>query len=462
MKTDTALSVAIIGGGFCGSMTLVQLARKAKTKIHVSLFYKSAPLIRGTAFSTYSDNHLLNVAAKNMSAFPDRSLHFVEWLHAKEEYSNLTQEEVGKLFVPRNQYGEYLEAIWKQTLDELPPHVSCSFINAEIISIVSKEGRYELTAIDGHSYSVDKIVLASGNQLPRPPLPAKNPFLNTQMYFPNPWSEDCVKQLKKNESVLIIGTGLTMIDVVIGLLENNFEGKIISVSPKGFHILPHRPIEPYTDILDEIKPPYELVKLFRIFRKHIHLVKSANRSGETVVDALRPKTQELWQALNIQDKKKFMTHVRHLWGVARHRLPSSVFEMMQALIESGRLEILAGRIHEINQAEDFASVIIQNRKDSARTTYKVQRIINCTGPESDPKRFNSSLYSQMLKDVMICCDEMQLGVKAKSDGRIIDLAGNINENMFALGSLLRGTLWETTAVPELRTQAENTAVKILS
>ena len=461
MKTDTPLSIAIIGGGFCGSMTLVHLARKAKTKIHISLFHKSAPLIRGTAFSTYSESHLLNVAAKNMSAFPNMPNHFVEWLHAKAEYSSSAQEEISKLFVPRNQYGEYLEEIWKLSVNDLQPHVTCSFVNTEIISVASNERRYELTALDGHVFSADKIVLASGNQLPRPPLSDNDPFLHSPIYFPNPWSEDCVKELKENESVLIIGTGLTMVDVVIGLLENNFKGKILSVSPKGFHILPHRPNEPYTDILQEIKPPYELLNLFRIFRKHIHLVRAAKRSGETVVDALRSKTQEVWQGLSLQDRKKFMTHVRHLWGVARHRLPSSVFASMQGLIKSGRLEILAGRILDIRQEKDVAKVSIQNRKDSTVSSIQVQRIINCTGPESDPARFNSNLYSQMLKDGIICTDDMHLGIKAKSDGCIIDPAGNINENILAVGSLLRGTLWETTAVPELRIQTENIASKLL-
>lgn len=443
-------------------MSLVHLARKAQTKIHITIFYKAGPLVRGTAFSTYSVEHLLNVAAKNMSAFPEQANHFVEWLSNKSDYSGLTKEEIGKLYVPRNVFGSYLEEIWNHTLSEMAQHVSYSIINSEVSSITSKGGMYELTTREGKSFDADKIIIASGNQLPRAPLHDNHPIINSPLYFPNPWDENCVTGLREHEPVLIIGTGLTMVDVVIGLTENNFNGKIICVSPKGFHILPHRVLEPYPDFLEEIKPPYELGKLFRIFRKHIRLVKASNRSGEIVVDALRSRTQEVWQALSLPDRKKFMTHVRHLWGVARHRLPATVFERIQALIKTGKLEILAGRIISIETGEKMAGISIKNKKNSDINTFTVQRIINCTGPESDPVRFKSKLFSQMLQDGLICCDEMQLGILAKPDGSIIDAGGNNNKDIYVIGSLLRGTLWETTAVPELRVQAEHTAVQILA
>ncbi len=461
MSASPALSVVIIRGGFSGCMTLLQLARKAEKKVHITLFYNTRPLIRGLAFQTYSDQHLLNVAARNMSAFPEQPEHFVLWLKKREEFSLMDTEAIGKLYLPRNLFGSYLDEILNNTLEQLSPHISYELIRNEVTSVEVDGDSFLVRSADGTVVRADKVVLASGNQRPSPPFKGAHPFLDSSLYFPDPWTEASVSDMKSDEPVLIIGTGLTMVDVVLGLLEKNFTGKIIAISPKGFHILPHRPNTPYTDILQEIKAPYDLGKLFHIFRAHVRRVKAENRSGETVVDALRSKTQEVWQGLSPDDRKRFMVHLRHLWGVARHRLPAGVHELMQQLILKGKLEILAGRITNAELHSGFATVHYKSRKDQESKTLVAQRIINCTGPEADPSKFDSPLFRQLLIDKIITVDDMHLGIKATADGVIYGAGNETSTNIFALGSLLRGTLWETTAVPELRVQAEKSAALIL-
>lgn len=464
MNKNSALSIAIVGGGFCGMLTMVQLAKRAsqsKKKIFIKIFYKGPPQFRGTAFYSYSEKHLLNVAAKNMSAFPDQPDHFIDWLSVREDFSDRSKEDIASLYLPRNLYGSYLEELMQEAITQLDPDVQCEVIHAEVIAIHPEQNCYSIHCLNGDKFTTDKVVLATGNQLPGSPLSKQQPGILSAFYYPNPWSEDCVQHLEKVNNVLIIGTGLTMIDVVLGLIEKNFDGKIICVSPKGFHILPHRIHQPYTEILDEIKAPYDLVKLFRIFRKHIRKVKAENKSGETVVDALRSKTQEIWQELNLKDKKRFMQHVRHLWGVARHRLPASIYETIQKKIQSGRLEIHAGRILDVKNNDTHATVQIQERSSHKNQSWEVQRIINCTGPESNPNKFSSALFHQLLGDKIIFVDEMQLGIKANAEGRILNEDAKASDSFFVIGSLLRGTLWETTAVPELRVQAENLSKNIL-
>ena len=461
MNNKSGLSVAIIGGGFCGVMTLVQLVKQSAKPVNITLFNSVTPHARGTAFSTYSSEHLLNVAAGNMSAFPETKNHFVIWLKSLTEYSSLSLEEISKLYVPRNFYGDYLESILEQCLQTLPNHVNCELIMAEVSSIKAGENNYFITRTDGKTLEADKVVLATGNHLPRSPFKEDHPLTNSGFYFENPWIRASVNNLSEDKPVLIIGTGLTMVDVVLGLREQNFKGKIIAVSPKGFHILPHRPHLPYTDILDEIKPPYKLLDLFKIFRKHIRKVKSENKSGETVVDALRSKTQEVWHALDHNDRKRFMTHVRHLWGVARHRLPADVYARIQTMIGEGSLEILAGRISNAVINNTTVEITFKTRKDQSIKVFEVLRVINCTGPEADPSKFRSRLFKEMLNDGLVQIDDMSLGIKADEHGRIMDANGNTTGKLFALGSLLRGTLWETTAVPELRTQAAGIAELIL-
>ncbi|MBP6334368.1 MAG: FAD/NAD(P)-binding protein [Bacteroidia bacterium] len=455
------LSVAIIGGGFNGIMTLVHLVKNATAEIHISLFYKSPPLAAGIAFKTYSEKHLLNVAARNMSAFPNDPGHFIQWVLKRKEYASQPADEIGKAFLPRNLYGLYLNDILESSIANLPLNIKLDIINEEVTGLTSAAGNFSVTTKSGHIIVADKVVLATGNQIPGSPLKPNHAFLESSFYHPNPWVESSVDNVQNQKPILIIGTGLTMVDVVLGLLEKKYSGKIIAISPRGFHILPHRPHEVYSEILSDIKPPYDLSNLLSTFRAHIRKVKSENRFGEAVVDAFRSKTQEVWQALSKDDKKRFMVHIRHLWGVARHRLPAGVHANIQDLIKQGRLEVIAGRIVDVEMKDDYATARIKLRNGQKEISLAVQRIINCTGPEADPSKFNSTLFRQLISDNMIIVDDMRLGIFASPQGEIYDASGKTVNNFYTLGTLLRGTLWETTAVPELRVQAENTAQLIL-
>jgi uncharacterized NAD(P)/FAD-binding protein YdhS len=180
------------------------------------------------------------------------------------------------------------------------------------------------------------------------------------------------------------------------------------------------------------------------------------------VDALRSKTQEIWQHLPFDDKKMFLSHLRHLWGVARHRLPAHIHSEIQDLIRHKKLKIKAGKIINITGREnDGFSVRLRRRKDQSDVTLEVSRIINCTGPQTDIRKFESQLYKNLLKKGMVAPDELYLGLSATPDGRIIDAHGHVSPTIYTLGSLLKGILWETTAVPELRNQAKRTSEIIL-
>jgi uncharacterized NAD(P)/FAD-binding protein YdhS len=461
MLSDTAFSVVIAGGGFCGMMTLVNLARKADREIKIVLINKEYKIARGIAFKSYSDLHVLNVEARNMSAFPDQPDHFIQWCENHPEVKK-KKSEIPFTFFPRNLYGSYLDDIFNNTIKNLPDFVTVEILTDEVSDIKKSEDQLIVFTSGGKKFIADKVVLATGNSEPGPPNLSDKSFLNSKKYFPNPWKEEAVTGLSNDSAVLIIGAGLTMVDVIIGLIEKNYTGKIISLSPHGFNILPHKKSRPQRYILDELSPPYTLENLFRLFYKHIRQARKHGETGETVVDAIRAKTQEIWQELTLDDKKKFMTHLRHLWGVARHRLPAYIHQQMQFLIKDGKLKVIAGRIIEINEPDNDVEVHIQKRKDQTELVIHVARVINCTGPQTDIRRQNCALYNNLTENGMIRPDEMNLGVDATANGQVIDSSGNISDQLFAIGSLLKGKLWESTAVPELRLQAMKVAEQIIS
>lgn len=454
-------TVAIIGGGFCGALTLIQLVEQAKYPLSIVLINNNNQTVKGIAYSSYNPKHVLNVPAAKMSAFPDDPDNFINWIKSKPEYSEFVNEELNDRFLPRVIYGRYLEELFNNTMQNLPGNVTVKILNDEAIDIIPSEDKSEIIFKSNESVEADKIILAVGNFKPDDPYLTDSSFYKSNKYFQNPWNKNAVEGLKNKEDVLIIGTGLTMVDNVLSLLHNGFDGKIYAVSTNGYFPLSHKKRKPYTVILEELHPPYSISKLYSIFRKHIKYVLSHGITGEAVVDAVRPKTQEIWLSLTLEDKLKFMSHIRHLWGVARHRLPKEIFDQMQELISKGKLKIIGGRIQNIKENNDKIIVTVRERKSQKNEDIIINRVINCTGPKTDLNKINEPLVKNLLERGIIVPDEMKLGINALPDGTIIHKDHSLSVNFYTIGSLMKGILWESTAVPELRVQAKNLASQII-
>ena len=454
-------TIAIIGGGFCGNMLAVHLLNNAKDPLHIILINAGYPLSKGVAYSSYSHKHLLNVRAKNMSAFPDKPTHFMDWIKKHENYRVIDQTALPGMFLPRNIYGYYLKDVFDTAIRKKPDYVSISFVHDEAIDIEEKEGKAHIYFSVSPGVVADKVVLAIGNQSPDNPTLKESAFYSSRNYFGNPWLHEAVNHLDPEKEVFILGNGLTMVDIVLGLKEKKHRGKIYSLSPNGFQILPHRDFEPYKELIEELTPPYDLAKVISLFRSHVKKLREKGLAGEAAVDSLRPLTQKVWQSWNRQEKERFMYHIRHMWGVARHRLPMDIHKMIQQLILDDKLEIIAGRIQSMTETERGIRVSFKRRRDQKIYEVIVARVINCTGPLSDINKLERPLIKNLVSRKMIHADEMKLGIDATIDGTILNSDGTPSRHLFTIGSTLRGLLWESTAVPELRDQAKNLATKLL-
>lgn len=454
-------TIAIIGGGFCGNMLVVHLLRNAISPVHVVLINSGYPLSKGVAYSSYSHKHLLNVAARNMSAFPDKPSDFTDWIKRHENYRVLDQSSLPGMFLPRNIYGYYLKDLFDNAIRKKPENVSISFVHDEAIDIEVRDGKANVYFSVSPGVVADKVVLATGNQTPDNPTLQDDSFYSSSNYFGNPWLHEAVNNLDPDKEVFILGNGLTMVDIVLGLKEKKHRGKIYSLSPNGFKILPHRQDEPYVGLIDELKPPYDLQKVVSLFRSHVKKLRDQGHSGESAVDSLRPLTQKVWQSWSKKEKERFMYHLRHMWGVARHRLPMEVHKLIQQMILDDNLEIIAGRIQSFTETNRGINVNFRRKRDQKNHEVTVARVINCTGPLSDINKLDSPLIKNLITRKLIHADEMKLGIDATADGTILNIDGSLSEFLYTIGSTLRGQLFESTAVPELRDQAKKLSSKLL-
>ncbi len=454
-------TIAIIGGGFCGNMLAVHLLGDAKTPLHIVLINAGYPLSKGVAYSSYSHKHLLNVKAKNMSAYPDKPDHFLDWIKKHENYRVIDQTALPGMYLPRNIYGFYLKDLFETAIRKKPDHVTISFVHDEAIDIEEKDGKAHIYFSVSPDVIADKVVLAIGNQAPDNPPLKDNSFYSSRNYYGNPWLHEAVNHLDPDKEVLILGNGLTMVDIVLGLKEKKHRGKIYSLSPNGFQILPHREFQPYPDLINELKPPYDLPKVVSLFRAHVKKLRDQGLAGEAAVDSIRPLTQKVWQSWSKQEKERFMYHIRHMWGVARHRLPMDIHKMIQQLILDDKLEIIAGRVQNMAENENGIRITFKRRRDQKIYDVVVARVIHCTAPLPDINKLERPLIKNLISRNLIHADEMKLGIDANADGTILNHERKPSNHLFTIGSTLRGLLWESTAVPELRVQAKSLSEKLL-
>ncbi len=455
--------IGIVGGGFSGMLTAIQLIRHSTTPLHIVIISEKESFGKGIAFNTYSNRHLLNVPVAKMSALNTDPRHFLNWISKLPEYSNVPTDILANSFVPRVSYGKYLIDLWEEyKAIALKKNIAIQVYEQKLLQLSPAENGFNLQLETGKKLHVDYCVIATGNVLPRNPPIANTSFYQHPAYFQNPWDRAAVKNTLA-QPVLIIGNGLTMVDTVIGLLENGFQHTIYSLSPHGFHILPHSPPgENYDGLLRELSLPITLHEVLSLVNKHVKEALRKGISPNSVIDSLRPHTQLIWRGLSSNEKKMFMARLRHLWGVARHRLPVPVKQTMDQLQQEGRLQVLSGKLIDIEERQNSFCINYFDKKSHSVQQLNVHRVINCTGPETAIHHMQGSFLHECLANGILCQDELALGINADPDTfQVINAHGLSWHNLFTIGSTLKGVLWESTAVGELRVQAEQVAKTIL-
>ncbi|OMP77247.1 FAD/NAD(P)-binding protein [[Flexibacter] sp. ATCC 35208] len=449
-------NIVIIGGGMSGHLLLINLLRSYREgTIRVTLLEKEAVDRLGVPYSTEDKDHLLNVPAVNMSALADEKNHFVEWLYnAGLPYS-------AGSFVPRNIYRQYILHLLDVLLQNKPLSIQINRIRAEVTD-VDMEARMVITA-DGTSYSFDKLVLATGTFAAEHLPLSDNTYLQMPGYKHSAWDTAWVPHLNGNETVFIIGTGLTMTDTLISLWKSGHHGNIIALSKHGLLPAVHKKCPPYPDFWEEIHQQTTVLDMFRIVRKHLHNAETTGIDWRPVIDALRPYTVRLWKQLSDAEKRVFLVHLRHRWDVARHRLPEACAGIVSACLQSEKVKIIAGRIQRIQVDEGgHFTVGIQEPRTHRQIQLNADVIVNCMGPATNYNRIPQALICNLLERGLISTDAFCLGVVCNDKGALIKDNGQVSDCFYTLGAPAKGMFWETTAVPEIRVQARQIAHTILN
>lgn len=429
--------VAIVGAGFSGTLLAVNLVRHDGPD--ALLIERGDSFGRGVAYSTGNDDHLLNVRAANMSALPDAPTHFADWLASREPAATPAT------FVPRATYGAYLDEL----LADTGRTAGSRLLQRRGQVVAARPDTYGVTLVfaDGQRERADALVLATGNLPPHPPAGLDLDRLGDR-YVGDPWRPDIADGLGARDTVLLLGTGLTMVDVALTLDGAGFRGRIVALSRRG--LLPRAHGEGAAGKLGE-RPQAKAVALLGRVRRR------ADEIGwRAAVDELRPYTQDLWRAASAADRARFLRHLRPWWDVHRHRLAPQVADRLETMRAAGRLDVRAGT----PVASDESGLDYRPRGTTARARIDAARIVNCTGPAGDATRSADPLLRQLLADGLARPDAFRLGLDVDAHSRLIGADGLPQPRLHALGPVTRGAHWEITAVPDIRVQAWHLARRL--
>ena len=420
--------VAVVGGGYSGTIAAAELARVG---VRTVLVERSGRFAAGAAYGTREPAHLLNVRAKNMSAFAAEGDHFSAWVQGEALGD-------GETFVPRRQYHRYLAHI-------LEGAVQTGKVELRTGEVLAADGA-GLLLDGGERLPCRAVVLAGGNYPSGLPALLRGPDA-----VENPWGPEGAAALKRlaerDGDILLLGTGLTMVDVALTLADAGFRGRLIATSRRGLVPRPHE--QPGAEPLP-VPPAGTLREMTRNLRA------AAEAGGwRPAVDALRPVTQSVWMGLSDGERRRFLRHLRPWWDVHRHRIAPAVAERIAALQREGRLEIVPGRISSFE-----GGTVSISRRGGGQVRRQVSGIVNCTGPEGAIGRVGDPLIRHLLGSGQARADPLGIGLDVDCASRIIDANGKVSPRLYALGPLTRGIFWEIVAVPNIREQARAVAETI--
>jgi uncharacterized NAD(P)/FAD-binding protein YdhS len=434
-------SIIIIGGGASGVLMAAQLLGQA-SDTSVRIFERSGDIGTGIAYSTQNPNHLLNVRASNMSAFPDKPDHFLNWLTTNTETLSISEWQP-QSFAPRAFYRLYLQNLLQPYLTSEQQRLFIE--SSEVSDVAIESGRPQVTSSSGERFPADAVIIATGNEAA---------IATSGNHVTEYWSSNGYFDIPSNDPVAILGTGLSMVDSVISLLDSGHKGEIHAISRRGLLPARHAPADAMLIDAEQLPVADGLPALLRDVRHMIDQRENEGKSWRDVIDGLRPHTKNIWSRLPIRQRQSFLRHLRPWWDVHRHRMAPVIADRIEAARQSGQLKIIAAHLVSVKNQAEHISILYRQRRGLAIEQLDAATIIDCRGGSSRFSTTRNYALISLMENGLAKPDALDLGLDVTADLQVLNARGEPSGPIFAIGPVTKGIYWEVTAVPDIRVQAD--------
>ncbi|WP_196885813.1 FAD/NAD(P)-binding protein [Rubrivivax gelatinosus] len=442
------LRVGVVGAGFSGTAVAVHLLAALPAGSRVDLFERDARCGRGLAYGTSCPSHWLNVPAGGLALDPQQPEGFVLWL--QQRFPGFA----GGDFVPRMLLGQYLadelaaaEAAGRSRGVSLQRH------RCEVLDLERDDEGYRVCGPGAPATTLDRLVLATGHLPPRPPV---WPGADWQQpgFVADPGAAGWLDTVEREAELLVLGSGLSAVDVVLALQDRGHRGAITLLSRRGQWPQAHRDLADRPDPgaspaplpdwsgLNRVRP------MMRTLRQAAAEAAARGCDWRDVMARLRPEIPAAWQRLGERERRQFLRHVQPWWDSHRHRVAPGIAARLAALRASGLLHSAAGRLRQTEHRADGRIELLWDARGGGPARMTVDRVINCTGTSTDLRGGGSPLLARLHAKGWLQADPLGLGLQIDADLSVPGQAG-----LFYIGPMLKARDWEATAIPELRVHA---------
>jgi uncharacterized NAD(P)/FAD-binding protein YdhS len=397
-----------------------------------------------------------------MSAWPDRPDDFVQW--ASRRHGGVRPTD----FLPRQWYGEYVRESLLNTAQEAGQSAKLSVVFDEARRVARHpSGGWMVHLGREPSIRAEAVILTVGHRQPSDPIGKRWCGPRTR-FISDPWRPFTTNIVGPDEAVVILGSGLTAVDTVLSLSQQPRRAPITLVSRNGLLPRTHAatPVSSVdlTSLVSELAAApggVRALSLLRQLRRKVRELLPVGGDWRSVVDGLRPHTTQLWRSMPLAERQRFLARLRPFWEVHRHRMALAVAEPFHLLLARGDVRLVSGRVESAVAEGETVRLVIRERGSDRLIESDTSWVINCTGPLPSNSVESNPVIGSLLVAGVLRPDELSLGIETTLSGNAIAENGEEVADLFLVGTLRKSTDWESTAVPELRSQAAAAAERVL-
>jgi uncharacterized NAD(P)/FAD-binding protein YdhS len=455
---QSARRIVILGGGFTGAVLATKIIDAAQGPLDVRIVEPSPQLGGGVAYGTQQPWHLVNGPATVFSIHTDREDHFARWLDGHIQSVNAPASEWREgedTFAPRQVYGAYIRSeLERAAASGVKRNIAFTHVRASAIDVRPERDGATVVLEGRQRIEADHVLLAPGVPPSRAPF-VTDALLADSRYLHDPWKHAEYARLASAKRILLVGSGLTMLDAVVSLDQAGFSGEALVVSRRGLSVWPRRPAEPCPNVLDPTNLPRTARGVLRAVQRARKAIAASGGDWQGIALSIGPHIQTLWDLANERERAIFLRHLRVFWEITRHKAPPPTAKVAARWREQGRLTSAAGNIIGIGtESSEGLTVHLRWRGEKEPAKLAFDAVINCTGNEYNVKRaaLTRPLLRNLLDGGVIRPGPLSFGIDADKTGAVIGRDGTANHHIRAVGPLVRGVFWESNAIPEILVQ----------
>ena len=443
------LRLAIVGGGFTGVAVATHALTSDARPLSIDVIEPAEKLGRGAAYGTMDRDHRINVPSARMSLFSADPTHFTRWLFDNKWLPDAESvDPFGRCYPPRSAFAAYIEHVLAETGRRCATRRSLRHHQTRAVELAREDQRFRVELEDGTSLQVDRVAICTGHT-PCAPSRITQYATRHSRLIASPWTSGPLSAVGPSDRVLIVGTGLTMVDVVASLAQRDHRGPIVAVSPRGLLPCDHGQFVDGLDLFENAWPTTAL-DLLRLLRLTVR-----QREGEldwqSIVDALWRRLPQIWPTLPPQEQLRVVRRLLPFWEVHRFRAAPPGAAAVARLRAQGTLTVEGARVVEVD--EQKGSLIARLRLPRGSMVERAfDTVIICSGASRNFR--DNPLLDSLVDQGLAQPDDLNFGVRVDRFSRLIDARGTAQPGLFAFGPITRGTFGEMTGAPDILRQIE--------